>query len=75
MSEELVLETLRAVRADISEVRSEAREQRGRLGAMVRLLTHVERDAEERRTEICSRFDRVLDWLDRVEQRLGLRDG
>jgi hypothetical protein len=75
MSDNVVLELLRAIRADMAEMRTEQREQRGRLGAIERLLAHLEREgAEEQRAEIGGRFDRVLDRLDRIERRLDLKD-
>ena len=72
--ESIVLELLRAIRGDIAEMRTEQREQRGRLAAIERSLAHVERDGAEQRAETGGRFDRVLDRLDRIENRLDLRD-
>jgi hypothetical protein len=74
MSDNLVLELLRAIRADMAEMRTEQREQRGRLGAIERALAHIERDGAEHRAELGGRFDRILDRLDRIERRLGLVD-
>ena len=74
MSDNLVLELLRAIRADIAELRTEQREQRGRIAAMERSLAHIERDGAEQRAELGGRFDRVLDRLDRIERRLDLTD-
>ncbi len=70
----LAIEMLRAIRADIGELRTEQREQRGRLGAIERSLAHIERDGAEHRAEIGGRFDRVLNRLERIESRLDLRD-
>jgi len=70
--ESLTLEMLRAVRADLAEIRTEQREQRGRLGAIERSLAHVERDGAEGRTESGARMDRILDRLERIERRLDL---
>ena len=72
MSDNLVLEHLGAIRADAQEIRAEQREQRTRLGAIERILAHVERDNAEFRAEIGIRFDRVHDRLDRIERRLEL---
>ncbi len=44
--ENLTLEMLRAVRSDLSETRTEQRQQRGRLGAIERSLAHIERRLE-----------------------------
>ncbi len=74
MSDNLVLDILRAIRGDITEVRAEQREQRGRLAAIERSLSHIEREGAEQRAETGGRFDRVLDRLDRIEARLELRD-
>ena len=70
--ENLTLELLRAIRSDMSEMRTEQREQRGRLGAIERSLAHIERDNAEGRAEIGIRFDRILDRLDRIDRRLEL---
>ena len=70
--ENLTLELLRAIRSDMSEMRTEQREQRGRLGAIERSLSHIERDNAEGRAEIGIRFDRILDRLDRIDRRLEL---
>ncbi|MFE0757611.1 hypothetical protein ACFW16_26865 [Inquilinus sp. NPDC058860] len=72
--ENLVIELLRAVRADVAEMRSEQREQRVRLAAIKRHLAHLERDGAEFRAEIGGRFERIHDRLDRIERRLDLSD-
>ena len=74
MSDNLVLELLRAIRGDIAEIRTEQREQRGRLAAIERSLAHIERDGAEARAEVGGRFDRILDRLDRIERRLDLAE-
>ena len=74
MSDNLVLELLRAIHGDISELKSEQREQRGRLAAIEQSLSHIERDGAEQRAEIGGRFDRLLDRLEKIERRLDLRD-
>ena len=72
MSDNLAREHLRAIRADAQEIRAERREQRTRLGAIERILAHVERDNAEFRAEIGIRFERVHDRLDRIERRVEL---
>ena len=57
----LVLEHLRAIRAEIHEVREEQREQRIRLGGIERGIA-----------EMSLRLDRMHDRIDRIERRLGL---
>jgi putative component of toxin-antitoxin plasmid stabilization module len=74
MSDSLILEHLRAIRAEAAEDRAEQREQRVRLGAIGRSLAHVERDVSELRVEMNGRLDRVADRLDRIERRLDLAD-
>ena len=65
---------LRAIRGDITEMKAEQREQRGRLAAIERSLAHIERDGAEQRAEIGSRFDRILDRIEKIERRFDLRD-
>jgi hypothetical protein len=72
MSDNLVLEHLRAIRADLQEVRAEQREQRLRLSSIERSLAHIEREGPEFRAEVGVRFDRVHDPLDRIERRLDI---
>lgn len=74
MSDNLVLEMLRAMRADMGELGAELREQRGRLGAIERLLAHLEREGAEQRAEMGGRFDRIHDRLDRIDRRLEPKD-
>ena len=66
MSDSLILEHLRAIRAEAAEDRAEQREQRVRLGAIeqslahiARSLAHVEADVSELRAEMNGRLDRV----------------
>ena len=46
-------------------------EQRGRLRAIERSLAYVGRDSAEQRAACSGRFERVPDWLERIERRLG----
>jgi hypothetical protein len=71
-SDNLVLEHLRAIRADMHEMRPEWREQDARLGAIKRSLAHVEGNVAQFRAEIGLRFDRVHDRLDRIGRRLDI---
>ena len=57
----LVLEHLRAIRAELHEMREEQREQRIRLGSIERGIA-----------EMSLRLDRMHDRIDRIERRLGL---
>ena len=73
MSDNLALELPRALRGGIAELRTEQREQRGRLGAIERSLAHIGREAAEQRAELGGQFDRILDRLETIERRLDLR--
>jgi hypothetical protein len=70
VSDNLVLEHLRAIRSELREVRGEQTERRMRIGAIERSMARVEVEQAELRAEFGSRFDRVLDRLDRIERRL-----
>ena len=74
MSEDAILEHIRVLCALTTEIQTEQREQRARLGAIERTLCRIERDVAERRVEVSGRFDRVLDRLDRIDHLLGLAD-
>ena len=70
MSDNLVLEHLRAIRSELREVRNEQTEQRMRIGAIERSMARVEVEQAELRAGFRSRFDQVLDRLDRIVRRL-----
>lgn len=72
--ENIVLELLRAIRADVTEMRAEQREQSVRFASIEWHMAHLERDGAESRAEIGGRFDRIHDRLDRIERRLDLSD-
>ena len=61
MRDSLVPEMLRALRADLAEILTERREQRGRLGAIERLPAHLARESADQHTETGGWFDRRLD--------------
>ncbi|WP_225770322.1 hypothetical protein [Inquilinus sp. Marseille-Q2685] len=71
-SDNLVVEILRSIQAQLGEIRAEQREQRVGLAAIEQHVAHIERESAEFRAEIGGRFDRVHDRLDRIETRLGL---
>jgi Mg2+ and Co2+ transporter CorA len=64
----LVIEHLRSIRNELSEVRQEQREQRIRLGGIERGIVNLLSEL----TEMGLRLDRMHDRIDRIEQRLGL---
>ena len=64
----LVLEQLCAIRAGLREIREEQREQRGRLGAIERSISHIAGEI----AQMGLRLDRMHDPLDRIERRLDL---
>ncbi len=76
MSDNLMLDHMRAIRAELRELRLEQREQRARVAAIERSLvdllrsfTAIKGDDAGLRAEFGGRFDRVLDRLDRLDQR------
>ena len=70
MSDSLVLEHLRAIHSELREVGNEQTEQRMRIGAIERSMARVEVEQAELRAGFRSRFDQVLDRLDRIVRRL-----
>ena len=70
MSDNLVLEHLRAIRSELREVRNEQTEQHIRIGAIERSMARVEVEQAELRAGFGRRFDQVLDRLDRISRRL-----
>lgn len=74
MSDNIVLEHLRAIRATTDELKKEMLEQRVRHGATERSIAHLETEFAGLRVEMNGRFDRVLDRLERIERRLDLAD-
>lgn len=66
----LVLEHLRAIRAEMSEIRQEQREQRIRLSGIERGIVNLLSEI----TEMGLRLDRMHDRIDRIERRLDLTE-
>lgn len=76
MSDNLMLDHLRAIRAELRELRLEQREQRARIAAIERSLvdllrsfTAIKGEDAGLRAEFGVRFDRVLGRLDAIDQR------
>jgi hypothetical protein len=64
----LVLKHLRAIRAELKEVREEQREQHLRLGAIERGIANMASEI----AQMGLRLDRMHGRIDRIERRLGL---
>ena len=69
-SNNLVLELLRAIRIDLGDVRDDMREVKGRLTLLGVSVANLHGDFAGQ----SSRIDRVENRLERIEQRLDLRD-
>jgi hypothetical protein len=66
----LVLEHLRAIRAEMGEIRQEQREQRIPLSGIERGIVNLLSEI----TEMGLRLDRMHDRIDRIERRLDLTE-
>jgi archaellum component FlaC len=69
-SNNLVLELLRAIRVDLGDVRDDMREVKGRMTSLEVSVANLHGDFAGQ----SSRIDRVENGLERIEQRLDLRD-
>lgn len=77
MSDNLMLDHLRAIRAELRELRIEQKEQRARIAAiewtlvdLLRSFAAIKGEEVGLRAEFSGRFDRVLDRLDTIDRRL-----
>jgi chromosome segregation ATPase len=71
----LILEHLRGLRAEIASVKDDTREIKSRLVIVEAGIAGLRRDAGDYSATIADqhrRYDRITDRLDRIEQRLGL---
>lgn len=74
-TENLVLEHLRAMRADIAALRDDAREVKSRIGGLETTTAAIRRDLAEVYADIIgqhSRYDRLAERIERIEKRLEL---
>jgi regulator of replication initiation timing len=74
--ENLILEHLRAIRADVSGIKDDMREVKQRLANVEAAVGGVKRDQSDLYTENAShhvRYDRLLERIDRIERRLELQ--
>ncbi len=73
--ENLVLEQLRAIRADIASVKEDTREIKSRLIIVESGIASLRRDGGDFAASIADqhlRYDRLNDRIDRIEKRLEL---
>jgi tetrahydromethanopterin S-methyltransferase subunit G len=74
----LVLEHLRAIRADVGAIKDDVREIKHRLASLEGAVAGLKRDQASSYADTADqhlRYDRLADRLERVERRLDLRDG
>ena len=73
--ESLVLEQLRAIRADIASVKEDTREIKSRLVTVESGIASLRRDSGDFATSIADqhlRYDRINERIERIEKRLEL---
>ncbi|MFA7242311.1 MAG: hypothetical protein WC091_19540 [Sulfuricellaceae bacterium] len=73
--ESLVLEQLRAIRADIASVKEDTREIKNRLAIVESGIATLRRDGSDFAASIADqhlRYDRINDRIERIEKRLEL---
>jgi hypothetical protein len=73
----LVMEHVRAIRADLAILREDVREVKIRQGDMSRSLAAIRRDPAndaETSAHVQVRFDRLREEMDRIKRRLDLSD-
>jgi septal ring factor EnvC (AmiA/AmiB activator) len=73
--ESLVLEQLRAIRADIASVKEDTREIKNRLVVVESGIATLRRDGADFASSIADqhlRYDRLSDRIERIEKRLEL---
>jgi septal ring factor EnvC (AmiA/AmiB activator) len=75
--ENLILEHLRAIRADIGGIREDVREIKQRLTSLETAVAGLRRDNANLYGDVIdqqSRYDRLAERVERIEHRLGLAD-
>lgn len=73
--ENLVLEHLRAIRGDITGLREDVREVKSRLTNLESSVSAIRRDSADMYSDVVgqhSRYDRLLERIERIEKRLEL---
>jgi len=75
--ENLILEHLRLIRTDIGGIREDVREIKQRLTSLESALAGLRRDNVNLYGDVIdqqSRYDRLVERVERIERRLGLAD-
>jgi uncharacterized coiled-coil protein SlyX len=73
--ENLILEHLRAIRGDITALRDDSREVKSRLTSLETAVAGMRRELADLYTDVVgqhSRYDRLLERIERLEKRLEL---
>ncbi|HHW77103.1 MAG TPA: hypothetical protein GX399_08785 [Xanthomonadaceae bacterium] len=76
--ENLILEHLRAIRADIGGIKDDVREIKQRLTSLEAAVAGLRRDSANLYGDVIdqqARYDRLAERLERIERRLDLADG
>jgi septal ring factor EnvC (AmiA/AmiB activator) len=71
----LILEHLRAMRSDITALRDDTREVKSRLTSLETAVSAMRREIADLYTDVVgqhSRYDRLLERIERIEKRLEL---
>ncbi len=71
----LILEHLRAMRSDITALRDDSREVKSRLTSLETAVSAMRREIADLYTDVVgqhSRYDRLLERIERIEKRLEL---
>lgn len=71
----LILEPLRAMRSDITALRDDTREVKSRLTSLETAVSAMRREIADLYTDVVgqhSRYDRLLERIERIEKRLEL---
>ena len=76
--ENLVLEHLRAIRADVSGIKDDVREIKHRLTSLEGAVAGIKRDQAASYADTAdqhARYDRLAERVERIERRLEIQDG
>jgi septal ring factor EnvC (AmiA/AmiB activator) len=73
--ENLILEHLRGMRSDISALRDDSREVKSRLASLETAVSAMRREIADLYADVVgqhSRYDRLIERIERIEKRLDL---
>ncbi len=76
--ENLILEHLRAIRADIGGIKDDVREIKQRLTSLEAAIAGLRRDSSNLYGDVVdqhARYDRLVERVERIERRLDLAEG